>query len=235
MSKIRILLAGDSPIVLEIGKKYLRESEASIFTASRTENVLGVARKVRPGLIYLAFGLSSGAGEVCCRAIKADADLRTIPVVMVCVSEEERQRAREAGCDAVIAKPIDRHEFLESCRSFSAEAGEDERVPCRAFVQCAQGRESFFGTVEDVSMEGMFVGTSREVPAGAMLTLKFLLPWSGAALVKTSGHVSWVNSRRRRRNTSLPPGFGVNFQGIDAQAADQISDYLELVRKRLGD
>jgi len=129
MSRIRVLLAGDSQIVLEIEKKYLRESEASIFTASRAENVLSVARKVRPGLIYLAFGLSSRAGEECCRAIKADADLRTIPVAMVCASEGERQRAREAGCDAVIAKPIDRHEFLESCRSLSAEAEEDERVP----------------------------------------------------------------------------------------------------------
>ncbi len=64
------------PIVLEIEKKYLRESVASNFTASRA-----VARKVRPGLIFLAFGLSSGAGEKCCRAIRADADLRTVPVM----------------------------------------------------------------------------------------------------------------------------------------------------------
>ena len=235
MSRTRVLLAGDSQIIVEIEKKYLGETDASIFTASRAEDVLGVVRKVRPGLIYLAFGLSSAAGEACCRAIKADADLRTIPVVMVCASEGERQRSREAGCDAVIAKPIDRREFLESCRSLSAEADEDERVPCRAFVQCALAGDSFFGTVEDVSMDGMFVGTTRETPVGAVLTLRFLLPWSGATLIKTSGHVSWVNHRSRRRNKSLPPGFGVNFQGIDAQAADQISDYLELVRKRLGE
>jgi DNA-binding response OmpR family regulator len=233
MSKLRVLLAEDSTIVLEIEKKCLQESGVSIFTASRAEDVLKVARKVKPGLIYLAFGISSGAGESCCRALKADADLRTIPVVMVCAADGERQRSREAGCDGVIAKPIDRREFLESCRSLSAEADDDERMPCRAFVQYTQGNESFFGTVEDVSMDGMFIGTSREVKAGELLTLKFLLPWSGATLIKTSGQVSWVNNRRHRRNKSLPPGFGVNFQGIDPHAADQIDDYLQLMRKRL--
>jgi len=234
MSNMRILLAEDSTIVLEIEKMYLQGSDASVFTASRAEDVLNVARKVRPGLICLSFGISSGGGEACCRELKADGELRTIPVVMVCAAEGEKQRAREAGCDAVISKPVDRREFLESCLSFrSGAVDDDERIPCRAFVQCTRNNESFFGSVEDVSLDGMFVGTAREVKAGEMLTLKFLLPWSGATLIKTSGQVTWVNSRKRPRNKRLPPGFGLNFQGIDPRAADQIDDYLQLIRKRL--
>jgi len=205
MSNMRILLAEDSTIVLEIEKMYLQGSDASVFTASRAEDVLNVARKVRPGLICLSFGISSGGGEACCRELKADGELRTIPVVMVCAAEGEKQRAREAGCDAVISKPVDRREFLESCLSFrSGAVDDDERIPCRAFVQCTRNNESFF-----------------------------VLPWSGATLIKTSGQVTWVNSRKRPRNKRLPPGFGLNFQGIDPRAADQIDDYLQLIRKRL--
>jgi DNA-binding response OmpR family regulator len=234
MSNMRILLAEDSLFVLEIEKKYLQKSDVSIFTVSRAEDVLNVARKVRPALIYLAFGISKGSGERCCRALKADAELRTIPVVMVCASDGETQRSRVAGCDAVISKPVDRREFLESGLSLQSDSADDDgRVACRAFVQCTRNEDSFFGSVEDVSLDGMFVGTTREVKAGELLTLKFLLPWSGATLIKTAGQVSWLNNKRRRRNTNLPPGFGVNFQGIDPQAADQISDYLELMRKRL--
>jgi DNA-binding response OmpR family regulator len=234
MSNVRILLAEDSAFVLEIEKQYLQKSDVSIFTASQAEDVLNVARKVRPGLIYLSFGISQGSGERCCRELKADADLRTIPVVMVCASDGEKQRSREAGCDAVISKPVDRREFLESGLSLRSESSDDDgRVPCRAFVQCTRGEDSFFGSVEDVSLDGMFVGTAREVKAGELLTLKFLLPWSGATLIKTAGQVSWVNSRKRPRNKRLPPGFGLTFQGIDPQAADQIDDYLQLMRKRL--
>ena len=64
-----------------------------------------------------------------------------------------------------------------------------------------------------------------------MLALQFVLP-SGGTVIQASGQVSWLNSSRRPRNKRLPPGFGINFHGIDPQAADCISDYLELMRKR---
>ncbi len=231
----RVLLAESSTIVLEIERQYLQESEVSIFTASRAEEVIKVARKVRPALVYLAFSLPTAGGESCCRELKADPGLRGIPVVMVCASAEEKQRARDAGCDAAIGKPMEKREFLEAgLPLLSAAPPEDARISCRSLVQCTQGEESFFGTIEDVSMDGMFVASQRRLVPGEVLLLRFLLPWSGAGLIKTAAQVSWVNSGRQPRNKRLPPGFGVNFQGVDAHAADQISDYLELMRKRLG-
>ena len=128
----KVLLAESSTIIVEIEKKYLQESGVSIFTASSTEEVMTIARKVKHNLIYLSLGLLSG-GDACCAALKSRPGVRHIPVVMVCAqSTEEKQRCRDAGCDGVVTKPVDRREFLENARPYLSAAGDDDRIPCRS-------------------------------------------------------------------------------------------------------
>jgi Tfp pilus assembly protein PilZ len=80
----------------------------------------------------------------------------------------------------------------------------------------------------------MFVGTTREVVPGEVFGMKFILPWSGAALVEAAGRVAWLNGERQSRNQRLPLGFGVIFQEMEKDAEDQIKSYLEFRRMRLG-
>jgi CheY-like chemotaxis protein len=236
MSKPKVLLAESSNIVLQIEQRCLRDAGVSIFTATDSGDALNTARKVRPDLVYLAFNLHGAGGISCCKAFKSDQVLRAIPVVMVCTAAgEEPGLSRAAGCDAVVAKPIDRKEFLETGLSLIPRtAPSGERIPCRAIVSCSTASETFYGSIEDISGSGMFVGSSREVAAGDLLTVKFVLPQSGAAPIEAVAQINWVNGGKQLRNEHLPPGFGVLFQGLEDRASEQIRDYMDLIRLQLG-
>jgi len=236
MSKPKILLAESSNIVLQIEKRYLGEAGVSIFTAADSENALRVVRKIKPDLIYLAFNLQGMGGVSCCQVLKSDPGLAEIPVVMVCAAAgEEQLLSRAAGCDAVVTKPIDRREFLEAGLSLVPKTAPlGERMLCRAVAACLRGNEVFYGTIEDISSNGMFIGTPHEVEVGDFLTVTFVLPWSGALPVEAGAQVNWVNGSKRRRNTRLPPGFGVLFQGLDDESIAQIKDYMDLIRLQMG-
>jgi CheY-like chemotaxis protein len=236
MSKPKILLAESSSIVLQIEQRCLRDAGVSIFTATDSEEALSTARKVRPDLIYLSFNLHGAGGISCCKAFKSDPELREIPVVMVCTAAgEEPGLSLAAGCDAVVAKPVDRREFLEKGLSLIPRtAPSGERMPCRAIVACSTGTETFYGSIEDISSSGMFIGSAREVAADDVLTVKFVLPQSGAVPIETAAQVNWVNGKRQQPNDHLPPGFGVLFTELEADANEQIKDYMKLMKMQLG-
>jgi len=235
MSKSKILLVESSAIVLQIEKRYLKDAGVTIFTATGCDEALRIARKTRPDLIYLSYSLYGADGVACCTVLKSDPDLAVVPVVMVCsASGEEAELCRSAGCDAVVVKPLERREFLETGLSLlQRKPRSGDRIPCRATVACLAGDASFHGTIEDVSINGMYVGTDWEVAEGDVLVVKFVLPWSSAILIRASAQVAWVNGKRRRKS-SVPSGFGVFFLDLPADMADQISDFIEFNRLRLG-
>lgn len=236
MSKPKILLAESSNIVLQIEQRCLRDAGVSIFTATDSGEAVSIARKVRPDLVYLSFNLHGAGGISCCKAFKSDPELRDIPVVMVCAAAgEEPGLSRAAGCDAVVAKPVDRREFLETGLSLIPRtAPSGERMPCRAIVACSTGADTFYGSIEDISSSGMFIGSSRKVAAGELLTVKFVLPQSGAVPIETAAQVNWANSIRQQPNDHLPPGFGVLFLELGTDANEQIKDYMNLMKMQLG-
>jgi Tfp pilus assembly protein PilZ len=86
--------------------------------------------------------------------------------------------------------------------------------------------ETFYGTIEDISPHGMFVGGEREIRIGTELMLKFLLPWQELHLVETRAKVTWSNGIRPRRKSYLPPGFGVEFVNLEPKTLDALNDFI---------
>jgi CheY-like chemotaxis protein len=72
------------------------------------------ARQFRPELVLCDLGLPGMSGLEVARALRADPG--TAGALLVCVSgygqEEDRQKAREAGFDEVLVKPVDPEELL---------------------------------------------------------------------------------------------------------------------------
>jgi len=70
----------------------------------------------RPGLIYLDIEMPEMDGQAVLRAIKADPDLRDIPVVMMTGVSDERQmrQAAEAGANSYTIKPARAEQFLST-------------------------------------------------------------------------------------------------------------------------
>ena len=82
----------------------------------------GVARAAneKPDLILMDFGMPVMDGWEATRTIKAQPALRHIPIIAITshamVGDEER--ARLAGCDDYMAKPIDEDALLAKIRHF---------------------------------------------------------------------------------------------------------------------
>jgi two-component system response regulator len=74
------------------------------------------AQAPRPGLIYLDIEMPGMDGQSVLKAIKADADLRDIPVVMMTgVSDEQEMRlAAKAGANSYTIKPANADQFLKT-------------------------------------------------------------------------------------------------------------------------
>lgn len=75
-------------------------------------------REGNPVVVLLDLKLPKIDGIEVLAQLKADLDLRTVPVVVLTSSREEQDLARcyELGSNAYVVKPIDFHEFVDAIR-----------------------------------------------------------------------------------------------------------------------
>jgi len=227
MAKKKVLLVSASEICLELLKDYLRDSEVQIFTASDRANACKLALKLRPEMTVIDQDLADGPGlellqELCTNPLLAD-----LAIIMLNNNDLSFDGMSCANTPIVIGKPLNRRVFLELGRSLLEKIDRRQpRVLCRATVICQAGGETFYGTIEDISPHGMFIGGERKVRIGTELLLKFLLPWQELHLVETQAKITWSNGLRPRRKSHLPAGFGVEFVGLDPKTLDALNDFI---------
>ena len=79
-----------------------------------------MARANKPDLILMDIQLPGVSGLEVTRQIKADDDIKSIPVVAVTAfaMKGDEGRIREGGCEAYIAKPIRIEQLISTVRRF---------------------------------------------------------------------------------------------------------------------
>jgi two-component system cell cycle response regulator DivK len=84
------------------------ESEYTVVEARDGMEGLEKARTLRPDLVLLDLALPKMDGWETARRIKADPDLKHIPIIALTAyaMEGDEAQALEAGCDAYVAKPV---------------------------------------------------------------------------------------------------------------------------------
>ncbi|MFQ5733367.1 MAG: response regulator [Planctomycetaceae bacterium] len=90
------------------------------------------ARAPRPDLILLDLGLPGKDGREVLAEIKADDDLRTIPVVIMTgsESEEDRRLSESLNVAGFATKPVDFEKFIALVQSLKDHWHEDMVLPC---------------------------------------------------------------------------------------------------------
>ena len=102
-----ILLVDDFDDAREMYEAYLRFRGFATITAADALEALHLAKEHRPDLILMDAGLPGMSGWEAVEALKADPELRQIPVVMLTghVLVESRREAERVGADGFIGKP----------------------------------------------------------------------------------------------------------------------------------
>ena len=115
-----ILVVEDQEDNRQILRDLLGSAGFQMVEAHDGEQALLVARSQRPDLILMDIQLPILDGYEATRAIKRDPELKHIPVIAVtsyALSGDEA-RAREAGCDAYVAKPYSTRHLLAKIGQF---------------------------------------------------------------------------------------------------------------------
>jgi CheY-like chemotaxis protein len=98
----------------------LEQGGYSVLGASDGRNGWELAQKRNPDLILLDLTIPAIDGWQLAAELKANQLTRHIPVVALSAHTlpGDRQRARDAGCDGFIPKPLDVPNFLQTVQGF---------------------------------------------------------------------------------------------------------------------
>jgi two-component system, cell cycle response regulator DivK len=110
-----ILLVEDTQDNREIAEIILRDAGHTVLSVADGASGMIAAVTAQPDLILMDLALPKIDGWEATRRIKANPATRDIPVIAFTahVLQEEAERARAAGCAAVIAKPFEIDMLLE--------------------------------------------------------------------------------------------------------------------------
>lgn len=123
MASRRILLVEDSSTMRRMLSMKLQDEGYEVFTANDGQQGLTrAAEEPRPDLILTDYEMPEMDGAGLCRAIKADKDLRTIPILMLTTLAEidAKVAGLEAGADDYILKPKSPDDFREMFKRIEA-------------------------------------------------------------------------------------------------------------------
>ena len=114
MRERAVLVIEDDPLNRKLVHALLSFGGYRVLEAGTVEEGLAIAHEKSPDCILMDLRLPDMDGLSATRLLKQDRDLRTIPVIALTAfgSSADEQKAREAGCDAYVAKPIDSAHFL---------------------------------------------------------------------------------------------------------------------------
>ena len=104
----RILIVDDHPVNLKLASDVLQAAGYEVQRAADAEQALVALQQAKPDLILMDIALPGMNGLELTRKLKDDEATRRIRIVALTAfaMKGDDQKARDAGCDGYIAKPI---------------------------------------------------------------------------------------------------------------------------------
>lgn len=115
-----ILIVEDNDLNMKLFNDLLQAHGYETVQTMDGRDVLQLARENRPDLIIMDIQLPEISGMEVTRMLKADDELKDIPVLAVTAfaMKGDEEKIREGGCEGYIAKPISVPTFLETVAKF---------------------------------------------------------------------------------------------------------------------
>ena len=116
MDSKTVLIVEDDPASLDIFETILRHGGYQVATAQNGAEGLEKARELLPDVVVVDIGLPDGLGFGVLDELSDDPATDHIPLIVctVHVFEDDRVRARRAGADVFLMKPVDPRDLLEA-------------------------------------------------------------------------------------------------------------------------
>jgi CheY-like chemotaxis protein len=98
---------------------WVKDGEEALEYLQRRGRWADESKSPRPGLVLLDVNLPKVGGHEVLRRIKSDADLRSIPVVMLTTTDraEEVAASYQAGVNSFVTKPVKFSDFVDRIKN----------------------------------------------------------------------------------------------------------------------
>ena len=128
MSSATILVVDDNSTNLKLVSDVLGFEGYRILQAGDAESAQEIIRRTRPDLILMDIALPGMDGLTLTRLLKADEPTRHVIVVALTAfaMKGDEAKAREAGCDGYITKPIDTRTLPDAVAGYLQRATVEE-------------------------------------------------------------------------------------------------------------
>jgi len=117
-----ILVVDDDPNSRELLQRTLESDGFSVVTASTGEEGLALARELKPSLMTLDVLMPAMDGWSVLQEVKADPELRDIPVMMISIAGD-KDLGYTLGAVECLTKPVDRDKLRQLASQYAAQAG----------------------------------------------------------------------------------------------------------------
>lgn len=109
-----VLLVEDETDVVDLLRYHLRKAGFKVLIANSGSEGLEAVRQNLPDVVVLDIMMPGMTGLEVCRAMKADADLAKIPVLMLTAKSDVKDRVKglETGAEDYVAKPFSPKEVV---------------------------------------------------------------------------------------------------------------------------
>ena len=189
-----ILVVDDTPENLEILQLRLESQGYVVCTAADGEEALLRTRKLRPDLILLDIMMPKLDGIAVVRQLKQDAELRSIPVVLVTAKADTKDvvEGLDAGGDDYLTKPYDHSGLLARVRSMLRQKALHDTVQEQAAALQEQARQL---AEWNETLEQRVAAQVSEIER--IGRLRRFLPPQIADLISSTEHDQLLESHRR--------------------------------------
>ena len=120
MGASRILVVEDNTDNMTLITDLLTSLDYEVIQARDGADGVEMAQSEKPNLILMDLSLPKMDGWTATRTIKANADIKHIPIIALTAHAMvgDRDKALEAGCDAYLTKPINFPELMRTLSEF---------------------------------------------------------------------------------------------------------------------
>lgn len=223
------VVVDDSKAFLMYLSLLLNRMNLEVLPVASAEEALEICRVTRPNLMTMDMVMPDMDGLEALRAIRSDADLASMPVIMISSYQNKSKQweALSLGCVDVLDKPVDLrrlHKAVQDCDLYPGGRRRYLRAEYVKTVTLQYGGKKRTVTSVTLSERGIFLRMKEPLPKGTLVDLSLPLP--DESVLQVGGSVIYGKAMNGGGSV-ISPGVAIKFDRLTEESCEKLSSLVE--------